>query len=363
MDSVTSSYGREAVPLLAFRITDFQRVAWRDGKRAATRLERRTTRVFAREARNCVRAGDAMCHEPGSDVYTILMNAPSRRERPPSALDCRAVVERIVRALTQATGLAVESGWVAVPAGADRARAVESALERGARERERYEFFAAAGHELRTPLTSIRGYLETLLESELDRITARRFLEIARSEALRMGRLLERMFAFSMLDLSALTVGSASCDLRAQAAAACEILLPAARKRRITLDCRARGPVHAPLEADVCLQMLVNLLDNAVKHGRPGGCVRISAYRRGGEIIVSVEDDGPGVADGERDAVFGLRVRGTQAAAPGMGIGLAIVKMIAASAGGRTACSASPLGGAKFAVVLPARAESGAVVS
>ena len=71
---------------------------------------------------------------------------------------------------------------------------------------------ATIGHELRTPVSSICGYIETLLEGEFDPMTARRFLETARREALRLGRLVEGMLEFSLLDLSA-GEDRATCDV------------------------------------------------------------------------------------------------------------------------------------------------------
>ncbi len=303
-----------------------------------------------------------MAHEAGSDIFLVAMTAPARAGSVHSSPDCRAVMERIALALRLGVELRTETGWTVLreidgPAALDAG--VEGALERGARERERYEFFAAVGHELRTPLTSIRGYLETLLETPVDEQTARRFLETARREALRMGRLIEGMFEFSLLDLSGQSLLGASCEVDAQIDQACEIVRPLAQQRGMSLE---RGPLCAArifLEADAFLQMLVNLLDNAVKYGKPDGCARICAAIQGEELVVSIDDDGPGVTAGERNAIFGLRVRGEQRDRwAGTGIGLAIVKMIADRAGGRIECARSPLGGARFEIVLPVGAES-----
>src|SRR6516225_12395753 len=106
---------------------------------------------------------------------------------------------------------------------------------------------AAIGHELRTPLTSIRGYIETLLDGELDARTTRRFLETARREALRLGRLVEGMLEFSMLDLSELRRG-ASCDVVEQVRATVDAALPLALERRVTI--RARLAQTAPARVD-----------------------------------------------------------------------------------------------------------------
>lgn len=356
------------IPLLVLRLPEFERIAWRDGKRAAQRLERLTITAFVESARTMLRTGDRAAHDPGSDVFVIVMTAPSRESRTPTAVDSRAVLERVAAAISLRSGLRVETGWSMVTRldpheGLQRDIAI--ALERGARERERYEFFSAIGHELRTPLTSIRGYLETLLDDETDPATARRFLETARREALRMGRLLEGMFEFSLLDLSSGAPAGQSCDLRSQLLQACEVVRPLAQARGMAVECAANLAAPVAVDPDACLQMLVNLLDNAIKYGRDGGTVRISAAEESrGEAIVRVDDDGPGIAPQERESIFGLRVRGASSAArPGTGIGLAIVKMIAERAGGAIRVTESPLGGARFEAVLPVKQESGARAS
>ncbi len=93
---------------------------------------------------------------------------------------------------------------------------------------------ATIGHELRTPLTSIRGYIETLLDGEFDPPTARRFLETARRETLRLGRLVEGMLEFSLLDLST-GEHPTPCNAVEQIRATIEMLSPMAAARRVTI--------------------------------------------------------------------------------------------------------------------------------
>jgi len=355
------------LPLLAVRLPEFERIAWRSGRRAALVLERQTSAAFEDAVDASLRAGDLIAHDPGSDAYAIVMSAPSREARAHSPVDCRAVLERIAARISQATNLRVETGWTILHAceGAAALRqGVLLALERGARENERYEFFAAIGHELRTPLTSIRGYLETLIDGGLDPRTLRRFLQTTLKEAQRMERLLEGMFEFSLLDLSAQTMFASRSDLRERVAAAFDAIRPAARERGIALLESVVAPALVALDGDACMQVLLNLLDNAVKYGREGGTICVSAAADARYVTLAVDDDGPGIAAHERESIFGLRVRGSQAQAaqrPGTGIGLAIVKLIAERAGGEVRVKDAPLGGARFEVALPRRAESEAV--
>mgnify|MGYP001189160677 CR=1 FL=1 len=357
---LAQAVAHKPVPLLALRLPQFERIAWREGKRAAQRVERTTTAAFMEASARTLRTGDLTGHDPGSDVFAIAMTAPSRESRIPSPLDCRSVLERVALAMSLSAEMRIETGWTLLrrfDASSSFEREIELALERGARERERYEFFAAIGHELRTPLTSIRGYLETLLDGGVDEATAQRFLETARRETLRMGRLLEGMFEFSLLDLSAEAMLGRSCEISRQIDLACEVVRPLAQQRGILVH-RSSCDAFACIEPDMCLQLLVNLLDNAIKYGRDGGLVTIGVSIDRDDVVIAVDDDGPGISPAERESIFGLRVRGALAASrPGTGIGLAIVKMIAERAGGSIGVTESPLGGARFEATLPARAE------
>lgn len=351
------------VPILVLRLPELERIAWRQGKRAAQRLERRAARAFAQSARHCLRSLDLLAHDPDSDCFVAaIVQTPRAGEpsRTPGLLDCRSALERIAAGMSVATGVAIESGWTLLEtlgAAADLATAICVALERGQRERERYEFFATVGHELRTPLTSIRGYLETLIDGGLDRRTSRRFLETARGEALRLGRLVDNMFEFSLLDLSCASLGTTACDLAEAVQAACNVVRPLAAARAITVRTNVSPQAFVKIDADACLQALINLLDNAIKYGRPGGCVAITVLADDAFVRILIDDDGSGIDAAEREKIFGLRVRGSGVRRPGTGIGLAIVKMIAERAGGEISAAQSPLGGARFEFVLPARAE------
>ncbi|HVA33592.1 MAG TPA: HAMP domain-containing sensor histidine kinase [Candidatus Baltobacteraceae bacterium] len=342
-----------AVPLLVLRLPEFAEIAWRDGKRAARNVERRTTVAFRSAAAQVVRDGDALAHTCGSDRFAIAMLAPSRRGRCPGSGEIRTTLERIATAMSLSTGRCMETGWWALEAPAELdafAHTLDVALERGARERDRHELFATVGHELRTPLTSIRGYIETLLDGEeLDARTTRRFLETARREALRLGRLVEGMLEFSLLDLSAPHMAG-YCDVAEQIRATIDAAVPLARERGVRI--RAKLPRSAParIDGDACVHALLNLVENALKHGSDAGTIEITCEREGPFIRVAVEDDGPGIAPVEREAIFGMRIRGEAARRPGTGIGLAVVKAVVERAGGDVRVTSSALGGASFVV-------------
>jgi len=342
------------VPLLVLRLPELVDVAWHRGKRAALSLERATVVAFRNAASAIVRESDVLAHRDGSDRFAIAMLAPSRTGGGPVAVDARTALERISAAMSLSTGRKMETGWWPVESRAEidaLSHTLDAALERGNRERERHALLATVGHELRTPLTSIRGYIETLLDGdELDPLTTRRFLETARREALRLGRLVEGMLEFSMLDLSECR-RDASCDVVEQIRATIDAALPLARERRVTI--RARLPHHAParVDGDACVHALLNLVENGVKHGRDA--VEIECVREAPFICVCVDDNGPGVGACERETIFNMGVRGHAVRRPGSGIGLAVVKAIAERSGGDVRVDASPLGGARFLLRFP----------
>jgi len=206
---------------------------------------------------------------------------------------------------------------------------------------------ATIGHELRTPLTSIRGYIETLLEGEFDPVTARRFLETARREALRLGRLVDGMLEFSLLDLST-EHSRGRCDVVEQIVATIEMLAPMAAARGVTIRTQLPQSALARVDGDACVHALANLIENAIKHGSERGTIEIACTRDTPYVAIVVEDDGRGVDERARASIFAMGVRGNANGRAGRGIGLAVVKAIAERAGGDVRAESSALGGARF---------------
>jgi len=353
------------VPLLVVRVRDLERLAWRQGRAAARSLERRSLDAFVATAARVLRASDVLAHDDESEDFMAALISPTRNTGSVATpTDCRATLARLASAMESGGGMRVETGWTVLHGiGSDHrlTRAVESALERGARERERYDFFSTLGHELRTPLTSIRGYLETLIEGDLDAQTAQKFLEVARAEAERMGRLVDGMFELSMLDLRADAARLESSDLLSGIATAIDAIAPVAAMRGAQVSLRSERSHSIAIGADRLVQILINVFENAIKHGREDGRVEISYLVLDGRYLeIRIDDDGPGVVPEEREAIFALAKRGANAVAKGSGIGLAIVRLMLERAGGETDVTDSPLGGARFRLRVPLLAAAGA---
>jgi signal transduction histidine kinase len=350
-----SAHRDTAVPLLVVRLPALERTAWREGLRKARTLERRACSAFAAAAGRVLRAQDSIAHDTGSDVFVAALTAPTRADNAAAiSVDPRSALARISASVESATRLEVETGWTAFSHtdAADLSDAVARGLSRGAQERERYAFFSAIGHELRTPLASIRGYLETLLDDEIDGDTRTRFLSIAHKESLRLSRLVEGMFEISLLDLQTTQVVRSSGRLDVALDAAGVACAANAAARSITLRREPAAPVVVTLDADRLTLVLINLIDNAIKHGRRGGSIAIGADVCDASLAcVTIDDDGPGISLADRERIFALGARGETIAA-GSGIGLALVRLMLERAGGRVDVGDSPLGGARFRVYL-----------
>ncbi len=345
---------RQPVPLLVLRIPDLERTAWRDGLRKARALERRAGCAFAAAARRVLRTDDLTAHDQGSDRFLAALTAPQRASEDASSIDARSALARIAAVVESAIHIEVTTGWTMfVPDDAGAIEAVvERALIRGSQERERYSFFSAIGHELRTPLSSIRGYLETLLDEAIDPATRRRFLGIAYAESLRLGRLVDGMFEISLLDLEATGLRPRSCDVSTAFAEACAAVSSKANARSVELPTGILAAM-CKIDADALTLVFINLLENAIKHGKAGGTVTLEVSRpREGCLRFDMDDDGPGIPTAERERIFTLGERGTTTAS-GTGIGLAFVRLLVQRAGGVIVALKSPRGGARFRLELP----------
>lgn len=221
----------------------------------------------------------------------------------------------------------------------------------------RSDFVSRVSHELRTPLTQIRLFSETLLlERARGADERRRALTVIDREARRLGHLVDNVLQFSRSERGGLRLAAHRLDLSPLVREVVDEFRPLAAGAGCRLSCEAEPGVGARGDADAVRQVLLNLLDNAVKYGPPGQRVRVGAAAAGGVARLWVEDEGPGVPEDEREAVFRrfhrLR-RETARAVAGTGIGLAVVRDLAERQGGRAWVEAAAGGGARFVVELP----------
>jgi signal transduction histidine kinase len=220
------------------------------------------------------------------------------------------------------------------------------------------DFVADASHELRTPLTSILANLELLEASFAERGADADEEEIV-AGALGSSRRMRRLVA-DLLLLARADAGRAGprrrCDLVEIAAEAIAEVRPIAEDHRVELS--ANDPVAIEGNPDDLHRLVVNLVENGVRHTPGGSTVSVAVSANGaGEAILDVTDDGPGLPDALGDQIFARFVRGGGPADlttdSGTGLGLAIVKAVATSHHGRVDVGRSEAGGARFTVHLP----------
>jgi signal transduction histidine kinase len=221
----------------------------------------------------------------------------------------------------------------------------------------RAEFLAVVAHELRTPLTSIVSFSE-LLRGESDGLSADggRFLDIIERNADRLLRLIDDLLMLNRLEGGALPLELTSVSIPGLAAEAVRNASAVAAKSGVTVHLDpGEGP---PARADPrrLLQVLDNLIGNAVKFSSAGGLVRVSARYMRESWRIDVSDTGIGIPPDEAARLFSPFVRGSNAriaGLPGTGLGLSIVKALVEMHGGQVRV-ASELGqGTTFSVLLP----------
>jgi two-component system, OmpR family, sensor kinase len=210
-------------------------------------------------------------------------------------------------------------------------------------------FVADASHELRTPLTSVLANLE-LLAAELDdeqRETANQALRSAQ----RMRRLVADLLLLARADAGR-RAPQRPVDVGAVLVEAAGELGPVAGAHELTVEPRTAMVMAAP---DELLRATINLIENALRHTPPGTRVHASVESSGGDVVLVVEDDGPGVPPEIRDRIFDRFVRSGGDAGGGSGLGLAIVRSVAEANGGTVRLLTPASGrGARFELVLPA---------
>ncbi len=223
--------------------------------------------------------------------------------------------------------------------------------------RRQREFVADASHELRTPLTSIVANLELLqaaLEREPESEDERAMVNSALRSSGRMTRLVGDLLLLARADAGRIAART-RCDLADVAGQAAAEIAPTVGERQLRIENDRPLPLDG--NPDELHRMVLNLLDNAVRHTPPGSTIELRLRSVGDQAFLEVADDGPGVPPNLRAQVFDRFVRGDgpadTAVGGGSGLGLAIVKAVATSHGGRAEVADSELGGALFRVRVP----------
>jgi len=223
-------------------------------------------------------------------------------------------------------------------------------------DRVRRDFIANASHELRTPVTAIRGAAETLLDGGLELpAQARSFVEMIVRHADRLTRLTDDLLDLSRLETGAWKPALGAVQLAPLASATLELFRSRAEEKKIALDADVPERLRAMVDKRALEQILVNLLDNAVKFTPQGGRVTLLGDGLGPSVMLSVVDTGPGIEAQQQTRIFERFYRADAGRARelgGTGLGLAIVKHLAQVMGGEVGVESSG-NGSRFWVKLP----------
>jgi PAS domain S-box-containing protein len=215
-------------------------------------------------------------------------------------------------------------------------------------------FVSTVSHELRAPLTSIYGFAETLLREDVDFGDAERrtFLGYIASEAQRLTGIVDALLSVARLEAGDLQVQFAPTDLREVVS---DVVESAERElangRRFVVDV-PEEPLDAAADRDKVRQILINLVDNAIKFSPDGGTVTVAARRTNDAVQVRVVDQGSGVPQSEQERIFRKFYR-AEDAAEGTGLGLFIARGLASAMGGRVWVDPETGSGGCFVFELP----------
>ena len=226
----------------------------------------------------------------------------------------------------------------------------------------RADFIANASHELRTPLASLRGFVETLQGPAREDPEAReRFLAIMSSQATRMTRLIDDMLSLSRVETRVHLPPRGIVDLNEVAAYVAQALEPLATASKIKISVtKMDTPIRIRGDRDEIVQVLQNLVHNAIKYGRENGNIEIAASRvldgspPQPRALLAVADDGPGIAPEHLPRLTERFYRANAAASRekgGTGLGLAIVKHIVIRHRGEMRISSAVGKGSTFSIL------------
>ena len=225
--------------------------------------------------------------------------------------------------------------------------------------RQRAGFLSAVSHNLRTPLTAVKAAAGALLASwsRIDAEERRELLETISDEAERLERLVRNTLELSRIRAGALEVDREPVDIAGLVQHAVRRLRPIARAHRVRLDVSDDLPL-VMLDVTMLEQILLNLLENALRFAPPGSEIGVSARAVGDELELRVADHGPGVPPEARERIFlEFQSADDRPDTPGTGLGLAIVRALVLAQGGTVRYEDTPGGGATFVCTFPREIE------
>jgi two-component system phosphate regulon sensor histidine kinase PhoR len=224
-------------------------------------------------------------------------------------------------------------------------------------EKIRQDFVANVSHELRTPLTTIKGYAETLLEGALKEEVALQFVQVIKRQSDRLTKIVEDLLTLSKIELKEFQLKVEVLSFPELFEDVLHDIQEAAEKKKISISIGLPAPLMVKADRNYLEQILINLIDNAIKYGREGGEITLAAIQKdGGEIEVSVRDNGIGIPQEDLPRIFERFYRvdkGRSRDLGGTGLGLSIVKHLVQAHGGRIWAESRQGEGSTFYFTLP----------
>ncbi|HXY29479.1 MAG TPA: HAMP domain-containing sensor histidine kinase [Gemmatimonadaceae bacterium] len=220
----------------------------------------------------------------------------------------------------------------------------------------RSDFTSSVSHELRTPLAQILLFAETLHLGRAGSSTEKEnAIQVILREARRLAHMVDNVLLFSRTEHRPVRISPLPLPLAPLVRDAAASFAPLARVHEATIVTTLED-VTAPVDPGALRQMLLNLLDNAVKYGPPGQTLTVGLALHGSEAWIWVDDQGPGVLAADRERIWQAFIRlprGNESVATGSGIGLSVVRQLVMLHGGRCWVGTAPGGGARFVIELP----------
>ncbi len=223
----------------------------------------------------------------------------------------------------------------------------------------RRDFVANVSHEIKTPLTAIKGFVETLQQGKVEKKQEKeRFLGIIQKHVDRLDAIIEDLLALSRIEQEddKKEIQFESVKIADVFQAAIQLCQPKAEKQNIHINLDCEKDTTALLDPALIEQAVVNLLDNAIKFSEPGSTIHVKSHHQGNEMILSVQDQGIGIAQKHLPRLFERFYRVDKARSRSMGgtgLGLAIVKHIAQAHGGHLTVDSKLGEGSHFSIHIP----------
>jgi len=233
---------------------------------------------------------------------------------------------------------------------------VRDMTERRRAEKQRSDFLHMAAHEMKTPLATLKGYVQILLRLGGHDEREREALGVLDRQTKRLARLVQRLLDASRIQSGEWTISRVDvdfCKLVEEAIGAAQDL----ERVPIALTLRCERPCIVFVDQEQVREVLLNVLDNAIRYGSEGNPVTVDVEARADEVVVSIQDNGPGIRPEDRARLFEAWYQAAPMVRPtaGMGLGLYVSRAIVDSHGGRIWVESEEGKGSRFSFALPVR--------